>query len=194
MGKNNWKGRICVRSSNNIYNQSLVASLIINHGEKKAEKIIKNIVENFAKKPSGNDRAQITAVAKNECDVAIVNHYYYIMMLNSKDEEKRKIAKQVDINFLNQNDRGAHVNISAIGIAKYSKSVAIAHKLIIFLLSKESQEWYAKVNNEYPVNENASTTDLLDSWGKIKLDDSVINKLGDLNTNAVKLMDRVGWQ
>ena len=116
------------------------------------------------------------------------------MMLNSKDKEKRKIAQQVDISFLNQNDRGAHVNISAIGIAKYSKNISNAHKLIKFLLSKESQEWYAKVNNEYPVYENANTTDLLNSWGKIKLDDRAINKLGDLNTNAVKLMDRVGWQ
>ena len=194
LSKGDWKGRICVRSSNNIYNQSLVASLIVNHGEKKAEKIIKDIVNNFARKPSGNDRAQITAVAKNECDVAIVNHYYYIMMLNSKDKEKRKIAQKVGISFLNQNDRGAHVNISAIGIAKYSKNISNAHKLIIFLLSKESQEWYAKVNNEYPVYENANTTDLLNSWGKIKLDDKAINKLGDLNTNAVKLMDRVGWQ
>ena len=89
----NWNNRICVRSSNNIYNQSLVASLIFNLGEKQTEKIIKKIVNNFAKKPSGNDRAQITAVAKNECDVAIVNHYYYILMLNSKDAEKKKNSK-----------------------------------------------------------------------------------------------------
>lgn len=194
LAEDNWKGKICVRSSNNIYNQSLVASLIANHGEKKAEKIVKKIVNNFARKPSGNDRAQITAISKSECDIAIVNHYYYILMLNSKEEEKRKIANQVNILFLNQNDRGAHVNISAIGIVKYSKNTKNAHELIQFLLSKESQEWYAKVNNEYPVSENASVTDLLNSWGELKLDDKAINKLGDLNANAVKLMDRVGWQ
>ena len=194
LAKDNWKNKICVRSSNNIYNQSLVASLISNHGERKAEKIVKQIVNNFARKPSGNDRSQIIAVAKNECDIAIVNHYYYAMMLNSKDEEKRKFADQVDILFLNQKDRGAHVNISGIGIIKYSKNIYNAHKLISFLLNNQSQEWYAEINNEYPVIENVNVTNLLNSWGKIKLDDLTLNKLGDLNPNAVKLMDRVGWK
>tara|TARA_X000000368_G_scaffold258436_2_gene204285 strand:- start:7023 stop:8057 length:1035 start_codon:yes stop_codon:yes gene_type:complete len=189
-----WNKRICVRSSNNIYNQSLVASLISNLGEKKTEEIIEKIVNNFARKPSGNDRAQITAVARNECDIAIVNHYYYILMLDSKEKEKREIANQVDITFLNQNDRGAHVNISGIGIAKNSKNTANANKLIKFLLSKESQEWYAETNNEYPVLTNASVFGVLKNWGKIKLDEKSINELGDLNPNAVKLMDRVGWK
>ena len=85
LANDQWKNRICVRSSNNIYNQSLVASLISNHGEKKAEKLVRNLVGNFARKPSGNDRAQITAVSKGECDIAIVIHYYYILMLNSKE-------------------------------------------------------------------------------------------------------------
>ena len=192
--KDTWRGRICVRSSNNIYNQSLVASLIANHGEEKAESIVRKIVSNFAKNPSGNDRAQITAVAKNECDVAIVNHYYYAMMLQSKDAKKRKIANKVDIAFLNQKDRGAHVNISGIGIMKYSKNIANAEKLIIFLLNKDSQEWYAKVNNEYPVLEASKVTDLLATWGVLNLDEEIIGKLGSLNPDAVKLMDRVGWQ
>ena len=103
---------------------------------KKKPRAFEKLVNNFARKPSGNDRAQITAVAKNECDVAIVNHYYYIMMLNSKDKEKRKIAQQVDIAFLNQKDRGAHVNISGIGFIIF---VNISHwppSLIIFLLNK----------------------------------------------------------
>ena len=192
--KDTWRGRICVRSSNNIYNQSLVASLIANHGEEKAESIVRKIVSNFAKNPSGNDRAQITAVAKNECDVAIVNHYYYAMMLQSKDAKKRKIANKVDIAFLNQKDRGAHVNISGIGIMKYSKNIENAEKLIIFLLNKDSQEWYAKVNNEYPVLEASKVTDLLATWGVLNLDEEIIGKLGSLNPDAVKLMDRVGWQ
>jgi len=194
LGKDKWKKRICVRSSNNIYNQSLIASLIANHGEKKAEEIVKKIVGNFARKPSGNDRAQISAVARGECDVAIVNHYYYILMLNSKDPVKKKAADQVNILFLNQGNRGSHVNISGIGIVKYSKNVNNANKLIEFLLNKDSQEWYAEVNNEYPIVKNAKIADLLNSWGDIKLNDSVLNKLGDLNPNAVKLMDRVGWQ
>ena len=194
LAKDTWRGRICVRSSNNIYNQSLVASLIANHGQEKAESIVRKIVSNFAKNPSGNDRAQITAVAKNECDVAIVNHYYYAMMLQSKDAKKRKIANKVDIAFLNQKDRGAHVNISGIGIMKYSKNIANAEKLIIFLLNKDSQEWYARVNNEYPVLEASKVTDLLATWGVLNLDEEIIGKLGSLNPDAVKLMDRVGWQ
>ena len=194
LASNEWKDRICVRSSNNIYNQSLIASLIASVGEGKAESITKKIVKNFARKPSGNDRAQITAVAKGECDVAIVNHYYYILMLNSKDQEKRNIAKKVNILFLNQKDRGSHVNISGLGIARHSKNIENSYKLIEYLLNKESQEWYANVNNEYPVMPNAETNDLLKSWGTVKLDEKSINKLGELNPNAVKLMDRVNWQ
>lgn len=194
LASNEWKDRICVRSSNNIYNQSLIASLIASVGEEKAESITKKIVKNFARKPSGNDRAQITAVAKGECDVAIVNHYYYILMLNSNDQEKRNIAKKVNILFLNQKDRGSHVNISGLGIARHSKNIENSYKLIEYLLNKESQEWYANVNNEYPVMPNAETNDLLKSWGTVKLDEKSINKLGELNPNAVKLMDRVNWQ
>tara|TARA_B100000900_G_scaffold88336_1_gene71919 strand:- start:4408 stop:5472 length:1065 start_codon:yes stop_codon:yes gene_type:complete len=192
--RNQWKGRICVRSSNNIYNQSLVASLIANHGEKKAERIVKDLVGNFARKPSGNDRAQITAVSKGECDIAIVNHYYYILMLNSKEPEKRKAADLTEVIFLNQDNRGAHVNISGVGIAKYAKNVDNANELISYMLEKESQEWYAKTNNEYPVIKDAKVSEILSSWGEVKLDELSLNKLGDLNPNAVKLMDRVGWQ
>ena len=186
--------RICVRSSNNIYNQSLVASLISNHGEKKAEKLVKNLVGNFARKPSGNDRAQITAVSKGECDIAIVNHYYYILMLNSKEPEKRMAAENTEVIFLNQENWGAHVNISGVGIAKYSKNVDSANELIKYMLEKESQEWYARTNNEYPVVEGVKISEILSGWGEIKVDELSLNKLGDLNPDAVKLMDRVGWQ
>jgi len=194
LANNEWSKRICVRSSNNIYNQSLVASLIANQGEKNAEKLIKRVVENFARKPSGNDRAQIKAVAKNDCDIAIVNHYYYAIMLKSKDVAQRKAANKVGLMFLNQENRGAHVNVSGVGITKYSKNLENARKLITFLLNKKSQEWYATANYEYPVLSTAKTNELLESWGKVILDEEIINQLGDLNPNAVKLMDRVGWQ
>ena len=194
LAKKQWAGRICVRSSNNIYNQSLVASIIATHGEEKAESIIQKIVDNFARKPSGNDRAQISAVAKGECDIAIVNHYYYILMLNSKEPEKKKAANETEVIFLNQDNRGAHVNISGVGIPKYAKNYENAKKLIVFMLDIDAQEWYAKTNNEFPVIEGAKVNQLLSSWGKINLDESTLNKLGDLNPNAVKLMDRVGWQ
>ena len=194
LANSQWKGRICVRSSNNIYNQSLVASLIANHGEQKAESIIKNIVKNFARKPSGNDRAQISAISKGECDIAIVNHYYHLLMLNSKEAEKKKAAKETEVLFLNQNNRGAHVNISGVAIPKYAKNYENAKQLISFMLDKDAQEWYAKTNNEYPVVKDAKVSQILSSWGNVKLDEAVLNKLGDLNPNAVKLMDRVNWQ
>ena len=194
LANDQWKNRICVRSSNNIYNQSLVASLISNHGEKKAEKLVKNLVGNFARKPSGNDRAQITAVSKGECDIAIVNHYYYILMLNSKEPEKRMATENTEVIFLNQENWGAHVNISGVGIAKYSKNVDSANELIKYMLEKESQEWYARTNNEYPVVEGVKISEILSGWGEIKVDELSLNKLGDLNPDAVKLLDRVGWQ
>ena len=194
LANNQWTGRICVRSSNNIYNQSLVASMIANHGEQKTESTIKEIVKNFARKPSGNDRAQITAISKGECDIAIVNHYYYLLMLNSKDEEKRKAANQTEVIFLNQDNRGAHVNISGLGIPKHAKNYENAIQLISFMLEIKAQEWYAKTNNEFPVVNGAKVSKLLSEWGSIKLDESTLKKLGDLNPNAVKLMDRVGWQ
>jgi len=96
--------------------------------------------------------------------------------------------------FLNQDNRGAHVNISGVGIAKYAKNVENANELISYMLEKESQEWYAKTNNEYPVIKDAKVSEILSSWGEVKLDELSLNKLGDLNPNAVKLMDRVGWQ
>ena len=194
LAKSQWKNRICVRSSNNIYNQSLVASLIANHGEQKAESIVQDIVKNFARKPSGNDRAQISAVSKGECDIAIVNHYYHLLMLNSKEPDKKKAANDTEVIFLNQSNIGAHVNISGVAISKYAKNYENAKELISFMLDKDAQEWYAKTNNEYPVIKDAEVSQILSSWGNIKLNEASLNKLGDLNPNAVKLMDRVGWQ
>ena len=194
LANDQWKNRICVRSSNNIYNQSLVASLIANHGEEKAEILVKKIVKNFARKPSGNDRAQISAVSKGECDIAIVNHYYHLLMLNSKESEKKKAGNATEVKFLNQNNRGAHVNISGVAIPKNAKNYENAKQLISFMLDKDAQEWYAKTNNEFPVIKDAKTSQILSSWGNIKLDEASLNKLGDLNPNAVKLMDRVSWQ
>lgn len=194
LAKSQWKNRICVRSSNNIYNQSLVASLIANYGEQKAESIVQDIVKNFARKPSGNDRAQISAVSKGECDIAIVNHYYHLLMLSSKEPDKKKAANETEVIFLNQSNIGAHVNISGVAIPKYAKNYENAKELISFMLDKDAQEWYAKTNNEYPVIKDAEVSQILSSWGNIKLDEAALNKLGDLNPNAVKLMDRVGWQ
>ena len=189
-----FQNEICIRSSNNIYNQSMVASFIYHFGEKKTEKLMKKFVNNFARKPSGNDRAQIYSILKGECSIAVVNHYYYARLVKSNEEKDKDIPNKTKIIFLDQSDIGSHVNLSGVGIIKSSKNIKNANLLISFLLQKESQAWYAKVNNEYPVIEAAENNKILDSWGYVKMDIESVSSLGELNAAAIKLMDRVGWQ
>lgn len=189
-----WRNRICVRSSNNIYNQSLVASMIAHKGEAETETWAKGFVENFARKPSGGDRDQIKAVAAGQCDIAVANTYYLGKMINGKDQTQKDAASKVAIFWPNQNDRGAHVNISGIAITQSAKNIDNANKLIEFLLSKEAQSWYAEANNEYPVIADAKWSSTMQNWGKFKGDDLNLDRLGELNATAVKIMDRAGWR
>jgi len=189
-----WNKRICVRSSNNIYNQSLVASMIVHKGEKATEEWATAFVKNFARRPKGGDRDQVMAVATGQCDIAIVNTYYLGQMVNSKDEKQKQAASQVAVFWPNQQDRGTHINISGIAVTKAAKNKENALKLIEFLLSPVAQEWYAKTNNEYPVIANAKPSELLQSWGKFKSDALNLNELGINNTQAVQIMDRARWR
>ncbi len=190
-----WKGRICIRSSNNIYNQSLVASLVAHDGLDKTEAWARKFVANFAKPPKGGDRDQIKAAAAGQCDIAIANTYYYGAMLNNKKDTKQvKAAKAVAIFWPNQEDRGTHINISGVGVTHAAKHKENAIKLMEFLLNKDSQKWYAQANYEYPVVAGVEWGDTLKSWGKFKADKLNLSKLGELNTKAVKLMDRAGWK
>lgn len=188
-----WRGRICIRSSNNIYNQSLVASLIAHHGVDATQQWADALVSNFARKPQGGDRDQIKAVAVGQCDVAVVNSYYLGKMLNGSDEEQAAAAK-VTLFWPNQDDRGVHVNISGIGITAHAKHTALATKLIKFLLTDQAQEWYGDVNLEYPVRQQIKTNDTLTQWGPFKADTLRLDKLGELNSAAVQLMDRAQWR
>ena len=188
-----WKKRICIRSSNNIYNQSLVASLIAHHGKDVTQQWADDFVTNFARKPQGGDRDQIKAVAVGQCDIAVVNSYYLGKMLTGSDEEKAAAAKVV-IFWPNQQDRGAHVNISGIGITAHGKNTALANQLIKFLLTDNAQQWYGEVNLEYPVREQIKTNKILQQWGPLKADSLHLEKLGELNTAAVQLMDRAQWR
>jgi len=189
-----WKNRICIRSSNNIYNQSLVASMISYDGEQKTQQWANKFVENFARKPKGGDRDQVKAVAAGKCDIAIVNTYYLGQMLNGKDQDQVKAAQQVGVFFPNQNDRGTHINVSGIAITKSAKNIDNANKLIAFLLTKPSQDWYAQTNNEYPVVANVEASDTLKSWGKFKSDSLNMSQLGINNPKAVRLMDKANWR
>jgi len=189
-----WKNRICIRSSSNIYNQSLVASMISNNGAEKTQEWANKFVTNLARKPKGGDRDQIKAAAAGECDIAIANTYYYGAMINGKDEKQKKAAEAVAIFWPNQAGRGAHVNISGIAMTKASKNKANAQKLMEFLVSEKSQNWYAQVNHEYPVIASGDWSDTLKSWGEFNADSLNLAKLGELNKDASQLMDRAKWK
>lgn len=189
-----WKNRICIRSSNNIYNQSLVSSMISHQGEEKTATWAEGLVKNFARKPKGGDRDQIKAVAAGQCDLAVVNTYYLGQMINGKDEAQQKAADQVAVFWPNQKDRGAHINVSGIAITKAAKNVDNAKKLIQFLLSDQAQEWYAEANNEYPAVTHVAWSETLKNWGQFNSDALNLTKLGELNSTAVRVMDKAGWR
>jgi iron(III) transport system substrate-binding protein len=189
-----WKGRICIRSSNNIYNQSLVASLIAAHGEEEVEEWARGLVANMARPPRGGDRDQIKAVAAGECDLAVANTYYYGKMLTGDDAGQKAAAEQVALFWPNQNGRGAHVNVSGAGVTRHAKNPDAAIELLRFLVSPEAQSWYAEVNFEYPVREGVEESELLASWGDFKADNLNLSTLGEYNAAAVMLMDRAGWR
>ncbi|MDP2225873.1 MAG: Fe(3+) ABC transporter substrate-binding protein [Moraxellaceae bacterium] len=189
-----WKGKICVRSSDNIYNQSMVAAMISNEGEKKTEAWVKGLVGNFARPPKGGDRDQIKAVAAGQCDLAIANTYYYAEMLKSDDAAERAAAEKVGVFWPDQQGRGVHVNISGAGIVAHAKNAANARRLIEFLAGPEAQAWYADNNQEYPVRADVPVSDTLKSLGDYKADKVSMSKLGANNARAVKLMDRAGWR
>lgn len=189
-----WKGRICIRSSSNIYNQSLVASLIAANGKDKTEEWAKSLVKNMARPPRGGDRDQIKAAVAGQCDIAVANTYYLAGMLNSNDAKQRKIAEQVAVFWPNQDGRGAHVNVSGAALIKASKNREAAVNLIEFLANDASQQWYAEVNGEYPVRDGVKVSETLRSWGEFKADDLNLGRLGELNPEALMLMDRAGWR
>lgn len=152
-----WNNELLIRSSGNIYNQSLLASIIANNGEEAARDWAEGIVENFARNPQGNDRDQVKAILAGEGNLAVVNTYYLGRLINSSDELERNAGNAVEVFFPNQQGRGAHINVSGIGIAKHSTKAALATQFIEYLLSKEVQEIFAGENYEYPVNPEAET-------------------------------------
>ena len=191
-----WIGRIAIRSSGNMYNQSLVSSLISNHGVATIEKWGHHFVGNFARKPEGNDRAQIMAVANGEADIAIANSYYIGLMLSGKKgDEQRAAARKVNLHFPSQAGRGAHINVSGAGLMKNSPNKANAVKFIEFLLSDKAQEHIVNNTYEYPLSVNVAPSDLIAQFGTgFKEDQTSVADYGKFNPEAVKLMDRVGWQ
>lgn len=189
-----WKNRLCVRSSNNIYNQSLVASMIETEGVQATEKWAKGLVANFARPPEGGDVEQIKALGAGECDVAIVNHYYWARLATSQDPQEQAVANQVGIFFPNQQGRGAHINISGAGVAKGAPHQKNAVAFIEYMVTPEAQEIFAQGNNEYPVVSGLKLSPVVTELGDFKSDAVNVSAYGRNNPEAVKLMDRVGWK
>lgn len=194
LADDNWDDRVCIRSSDNLYNQSLVAALIDHHGTEATEQWAEEFVDNFARQPVGGDRDQIKGVAYGICDLAVANTYYFGHMLNSDDAEQRAAAEKVEIFWPAQDAQGTHVNVSGIGITEHANNLNEARRLIEFLLSEPSQKWYAEANYEYPVREGVSWSETLQQWGEFKKDDIAMDILGENNAAAVRLMNRAGWR
>ena len=190
-----WNGQICSRPGSHVYNRGIMASVLAEYGEEKAEEWARNLVSNFAKRPQGNDRAQVKAIYEGECSIAIINNYYYGKLKFSEDPEQRKWVENVRLIFPNQaeGDRGAHVNISGAGVAKFSKNKKEAITLLEFLTSEKAQKLYGEINFEYPVNPKVSPSAELQNWGEFREDNLPIIKIAELAPDAQKIIDRVGW-
>lgn len=183
-----WNKRLCLRTSKKVYNQSLVAMMIAEHGEAEAEKIVKGWVANLATDPLSDDTRALEFVAAGKCDVTLVNTYYFGRLM------KKDPSLPLAVFWPNQNGTGVHVNISGAGITRYSRNEKAAVKLLEFLSSEKAQNLFADVNMEYPVNPKIAVEPFVASWGSFKQNPMNLSKAGELQTTAVKLMDRAGYQ
>ena len=192
-----WKGKVVIRQSNNIYNQSLVASLIENNGAKKTATWAKGLVDNMARPAKGNDRAQILAVAAGEAELAVANTYYIALMLSGKKGEEQKAAAQkVELLFPNQENRGTHMNISGGGVLKYAPNKENAIKLLEFLLTDEAQKHIVNNTFEYPMVDTVKPNKLIAQFGLDFKQDVVtkVSSYGKRQAEALKIMMEAGWQ
>jgi iron(III) transport system substrate-binding protein len=183
-----YKGKICTRSGKHSYNIALVASMIAAHGEAETLIWLDKFKANLARKPQGNDRGQVQAIHQNLCDISLGNSYYFGKML--ADKKQKVWADAVYINFPNQSNRGAHVNISGMAMAKYAPNSENAKTLMEFLVSKDAQKLYAETNMEYPVRTDVMPSALVASWGKFKADTLPLETIAKHRKQALKLIDQ----
>ena len=190
-----FKGKVCSRPGSHVYNRALMASMIANNGYDKALVWAKGLINNLAKRPQGNDRAQIKSIFSGECKIIIINHYYYGKLTYSENDDHKKWASAVKIIFPNQskNDRGAHINISGGGVVKHSKRKNEAIKFLEFLVGEEAQKIYANVNYEYPINDKFERPIKLKKLGNFKEDKLYIEDIAKLAPKAQEIIDTVYW-
>ncbi|SOD40931.1 Fe(3+) ABC transporter substrate-binding protein [Nitrosovibrio sp. Nv4] len=183
-----WKERLCLRTSKKVYNQSLVAMMIAEHGDARTEQIVKGWVANLATDPLSDDTRAMEFAAAGKCDVTIANTYYYGRLM------EKNPALPLAIFWPNQESSGVHVNISGAGVTKYARHPDAAIKLLEFLSSEKAQNLFADVNMEYPVNPKVKIDPAVAAWGTFKQNTINVNKAGELQAEAVKLMDRAGYR
>jgi iron(III) transport system substrate-binding protein len=188
-----WRGRVCIRSSSNTYNQSLLAALIAHKGAVAAEQWARSIFANMARPPTGGDRDQITGVASGECDIGVANTYYYVLMQNGTDAEKTAASK-VKAFFPQQPGGGTHVNVSGGGVATNAPNPANAQRLLEFLAGAEAQKIYAEVVFEYPVRPGVAVAPELQALGALKPDALELSQLAAHQAETIRIFDRVGWK
>jgi iron(III) transport system substrate-binding protein len=189
-----WRGRVLSRSSSNVYSQSLLASKIAHDGPEAAERWAAALAANLSRAPSGGDTDQIKAVAAGAGDVAIVNTYYLAKLAESTNPEERRVAEQVGAYFPNQNGFGTHINVSGAGVTRHAPNRENAIRLIEFLAGDEAQRLFAEGNQEYPAKPGVPWSDALRAWGEFRADSLELTRLGELNAEAVRIFDRVGWR
>lgn len=185
------KGRVCTRSGKHPYMVGLTAAMIVHGGAENTEQWLRDLKGNLARKPLGNDRAQVKAIKEGECDVAIINNYYMYKML--KDPKQLGWADSVDVIFPDQSGNGTHMNISGMVMSKYAKNERSALKLMEFLASDQAQQMYSEVNGEYPVKLDVPLSEQLKKWGDFKRDDVSMTAVAANRAEAIKMMDRVGF-
>ncbi|KZL02004.1 Iron uptake protein A1 precursor [Pseudovibrio sp. Ad5] len=189
-----WKGRLCTRSGQHVYSIGLIASMIAHKGEAETQKWLEAVRDNLARKPTGNDRAQVKSIFAGECDISLGNTYYMgKMQTNEKDPEQKDWAASVRILFPNTEGRGTHVNISGMVLAKNAPNKDNAVKLMEFLASDEAQAIYAAQNFEYPVEPGIAPSELVASWGSFKADEVSLNEIAAQRAKASELVDIVGF-
>jgi len=188
LAKPEWKGRLCLRTSKKVYNQSLVAMLIEEHGEAQTEQIVKGWVQNLATDVFPDDTKLLESIAAGQCDVGIANTYYFGRIVDKKPNFNVKLF------WANQGQKGVHVNISGAGITKHAKNSVGAKKLIEWLSSKDAQNLFTDKDMEFPANPAIAADPVLAGWGSFKQNLINVNKAGERQSAAVKLMDRAGYK
>ena len=188
-----WKGKVCIRSSSNIYNQSLLSSIIAAQGEAAAREWAQAVVANFARQPVGGDTDQLRGIGAGECDIAVANSYYFVRLLTKPSDKDKGLAEKIGWVFPNQGDRGTHVNVSAAGVLKNAPHREAAIKFLEYLASPAAQRYFADGNNEYPVVAGVEPNEALKSLGNFEIDEVNVSVYGENQADAQKIFDSVGW-